>query len=186
MRIFVGLPIGAEVASRIAHAIQSLRRLRGRIRWVPLESYHLTMHFLGEMEREEVDGLLARIQASELTTGVIDADVDGLGTFPEKGRRVRVIHLPLRSGIDACRLLYDQLRVPCRSLQGDSAGDYTPHVTLARVREGDGNEIRAALARTEVTEALRFDRVTVFESTLSPSGSVYHPLLSVPLGTEET
>jgi len=181
MRVFVGLPLDAEVASRIAGVIEPLRRLRGKIRWVPPENYHLTMHFLGEMTREEVDGLLTRVQAAELTTGIIDADVDGLGTFPEKGRRVRVIHLPLESGIEPCRLLFDQLRVPCRSLKSDSPGEYTPHVTLARVREGDGREIRAALARTEVTASLRFDRVTVFESTLTPAGSVYRSLLDIPL-----
>jgi 2'-5' RNA ligase len=61
---------------------------------------------------------------------------------------------------------------------------YTAHLTVARFRDsrGAGRKIGAALESIPVPEARwTVDRVTLYQSKLSPKGSVYTPLLRTML-----
>jgi 2'-5' RNA ligase len=62
--------------------------------------------------------------------------------------------------------------------------DFTPHVTLGRVREPRRNEALAAALETAATRdfgTLRVDRVSLMKSDLSPRGARYTELSAVPL-----
>jgi 2'-5' RNA ligase len=62
---------------------------------------------------------------------------------------------------------------------------YTPHLTLGRVREisrEEGRRVREWLAQVAAPLATsRVDRVTLYRSHLTPSGSRYEALLEMPL-----
>jgi 2'-5' RNA ligase len=60
---------------------------------------------------------------------------------------------------------------------------YSPHLTLARVREPAG--LRTARLLEGLTESevgtTHIDAITLFQSKLSPKGPTYTPLLRIPL-----
>ena len=86
MRLFVGLDLPWELRERLA-------LLAGGIpgaRWVPVENYHITLRFIGEVaghQAEEIDHALAGLRARgfSLTTraGVVVRDATSLGPGDE-------------------------------------------------------------------------------------------------------
>jgi 2'-5' RNA ligase len=107
---------------------------------------------------------------------------EGLGCFPARGSP-RVLWLGVGDGVAELRRLQKGLE---RAL-GVSPGheeSFTPHLTLARFRD---RVPRAKLAQIADIRAYagpsRIDRVTLYESRLSPTGPAYLPLAHAPLKT---
>jgi 2'-5' RNA ligase len=62
---------------------------------------------------------------------------------------------------------------------------YSPHLTIARFKDIHRKDVaaarRVAAQCTQDAGTCRIDRVTLFRSRLSPTGSQYEPLFRVPL-----
>lgn len=82
MRLFVGLELPWEVRERLAELSGS--GIPGA-RWVPIENYHLTLRFIGEVppyRAEELDEALAALRGKRFAF-----ELSGVGTFAKGGRR---------------------------------------------------------------------------------------------------
>ena len=115
---------------------------------------------------------------------VFDISIAGLGAFPSPARP-RVLWAGLREGGDALGALAEAVDVAVARL-GFAREDraFSPHVTLARVREPRRTPALAEALAAGQTQA--FGRVSVREATLmrsdlSPRGARYTPLASAPL-----
>jgi len=129
---------------------------------------HLTLHFFGSADgalEERVRGALAH----PIAQPAFDLSFDGLGFFPERGSP-RVLWLGVRDGLEALRRLHTALAEPRHE-------PFTPHLTLARFRD---RVPKAKLAEITSIPASagpsRIDRVTLYESRVSPAGPTYIPL----------
>ena len=106
----------------------------------------------------------------------------GSDVFPARGSP-RVLWLGVGDGVPELRRIQNALE---RAL-GVSAGheeSFTPHLTLARFRDRVPRAILAQIAdiRAYAGPSL-IDRVTLYESRLSPAGPTYLPLAQAPLMT---
>jgi 2'-5' RNA ligase len=63
---------------------------------------------------------------------------------------------------------------------------FSPHLTLARFRDGGTRSDRQRLAevRFEPAGGCTIDHVTLYQSRLSRRGPTYTPLVATPLGSE--
>ena len=135
---------------------------------------HLTLHFLGgadaALEQRARDGM-----ARALSESAFDVTFDGLGCFPERGSP-RVLWLGIRDGLEPLRRIQRSLAEQLQ-IQSDHEGPFTPHLTLARLKD---RIPRTKLAKIAEIPAFagpsRIDRVTLYESRLSPLGPTYLPL----------
>ena len=112
-----------------------------------------------------------------------DLTVSGVGAFPPKGFP-RVVWAGLTGGRD--RLLTVERSVSERLAQAGVPREerpYSPHLTLARVRDAAGLRSVALVGdfREVSLGTTTVDAITLFESRLSPKGPTYVPLARTPL-----
>jgi 2'-5' RNA ligase len=190
MRLFLGIELTPTLkvsAARVSDSAQTAiakAAPRAPIRWVSPENLHITTWFLGEVNDEQATKLYAQLE-EPLQTSRFTLRLDGLGTFPLSGRP-RVIWIGISHGAEPLVAIYEELaeRLPRLGFEPERRA-YSPHLTLARVKE-----IRAADAAAvrRVLTSLSFPaadgdvtHLTLFRSRLSPKGSQYEALLRVPL-----
>lgn len=176
-RLFVAVDIDDVVrgqVSRISAAARDAIATRVKASWVLPERMHLTLHFLGTADaalEQRVHEVLAR----PVSEGAFDLTFDGLGFFPARGSP-RVLWLAVGEGLAPLRRIHKVLAEELR-LQPDHEGPFTPHLTLARFRDRVPRGIVAKAAEIPAAAGpSRIDRVTLYESRLSPKGPTYLPM----------
>jgi RNA 2',3'-cyclic 3'-phosphodiesterase len=108
-------------------------------RWVAAESVHLTLRFLGGVDRHRLAALVADLRT--LTVEPFPVTLDGLGTFG-RGSVVRVVWLGLAAGADQLRRLAAEIEAKCAAEGFEAeARPYNPHLTLARSRQRRGDRL---------------------------------------------
>ncbi len=125
-RLFTAL----EVPPLIGMTLSTLRGGLPGARWIDVENYHITLSFIGDID----DGLARDV--AEALDGIrrpsVDIVVDGLDAFGgarPKSVYARVVPTaPLMELQASQERLLRRLGVPIENRQ------YTPHVTLARLR----------------------------------------------------
>jgi 2'-5' RNA ligase len=142
---------------------------------------HLTLHFEGHADDEMVQRLFAAL-AEPFDEAPFTLSFFGLGLFPAHGSP-RVLWLAIRDGFSELQRLEQMLagRIAGRDGVGRDFSralprpqPFKPHLTLARFRD---RVPRARLREITDIRALagpcRIDRVTLYESRLSPAGPTY-------------
>lgn len=183
MRLFVAVEIAPDVAQSAAAVIERLReraiRLapRSRITWVTTDRLHVTVRFIGNVDADRVDAV-RQVLAPPLGQAPFKLTLAGVVMFPPKGPP-RV----LASGVSDGRepLLAIEHHVSERLARAGIAAEqrpYTPHLTLARVREAGGLRSAALLENMSETRlgTTAVEAITLFESRLSPKGPTYMAL----------
>jgi RNA 2',3'-cyclic 3'-phosphodiesterase len=166
-RLFVGLEIPREVA-------QALSLLRGGLpgaRWIDPENYHITLRFIGD-----IDDRLAQDIAS-LLDGVrrrsFEVRFGGLSSFG--GRKPRAIIATVEP-IQPLVELQSELERLMRRLGLEPEGrKFTPHVTLARLRESSSRDVAEYLSTRGplFCSSFRVSRFVLFSSRSSVGGGPY-------------
>jgi 2'-5' RNA ligase len=132
VRLFVAVrPPGTAVAHAAA-AVDLVRPVAPRLRWVPPERWHLTLAFYGEVPDDEVDRVVGRTARRLDGAVALSLALTGAGRFGG-----RAVWLGVTGDV-----------APLRSLAGalDPGGRrYRPHLTVARVR-GDDTGTAAVVA----------------------------------------
>jgi len=127
-RLFVALPLPEE----IVHGLERLAVGLPAVRWVAPEALHLTLRFIGEVDRPSFFEIGERL--ADVRMPPFDLALEGLGVFPPRGDphtlwvgvRAAEPLLQLKRRIDRC---VDAV-VPEREKR-----KFVPHVTIARFRE---------------------------------------------------
>ena len=147
-------------------------------RWTPISNLHLTIRFVGSVDRDVVEGIADRLSAQALAG--FELELGGIGAF-KRSRLVRVVWLGLRSGADAAGALAGKIEAECSvaGLESEPRA-FTAHVTLARARHRDGSEL-PPLPEVPRTEPWRAAQLVLFSSHLGKSGAVHEPIRMVPL-----
>ena len=188
MRLFVGIELDAAAVAAAGALAAELRtraeRLapHARLTWIPPQRMHLTVRFIGEANADEAQSIRGVLQAP-LALPPFALTIRGTGTFPARGAP-RVIWAGLTEGRD---VLLAVERVVTARLQAagipPEARPYSPHLTIARVRDASG--LRAGPLLDGLVEAVvgttRVEAITLFESQLSPKGPTYREDLKTSL-----
>jgi len=175
-RLFVAVDVDDPTRDAVDHLSRALRQdsaiqTLGRASWVSRDRMHLTLHFVADAdagtERRVLDALghLGRHSAFKLR-------FQGLGFFPERGAP-RVLWLGITEGLDELRAIHAELGRRLES--GERSGEtFQPHVTLARFRDRvPRGRVAEMAAFPAAAGPSRIDRVTLYESRLSPKGPIY-------------
>ena len=166
-RLFTALEIPEQVG-------QSLAMLRGGLpgaRWVEPENYHLTLRFIGD-----VDGVVAHDVASVLagvSRSPFELRLDGLASFG--GRKPRAVVAAVGAAPALYELQSEHERLMQRIGLAPEGRKYTPHVTLARLRETPSRQVADYLAVRAPYRSVPFraSRFVLFSSRASVGGGPY-------------
>ncbi len=174
-RLFTGL----EVPPRIA---QSLAMMRGGLpgaRWIDPENYHVTLRFIGDIDdalARDIAGLLGRVRR-----GTFELRLDGLSSFG--GRKPRAVVAAVAPVPQIMELQAEQDRLLQRLGLEPEGRKYTPHVTLARLRDSSSRQVADYLAARGHFRSLPFEvsRFVLFSSRASVGGGPYVVEAEYPL-----
>ena len=180
MRLFTALDLTPEVAGRLADLVERLRPA-ARIAWSPPTNLHITTKFIGEWPEDRLEELLAALAAIEGRVP-IPVRVGGLGFYPN-ARAPRVFWC----GVEApglAELAGETDAATARlGIQSEKRA-YSPHLTLARIRERvDLRILQERVAALDTVDLGRFEARSFFlyRSQLRPAGSLYTKLAEFPL-----
>jgi 2'-5' RNA ligase len=192
IRTFIAIELPEDVRQQldqIEHEIQARAgdMARKAVRWVPASNMHLTLKFLGEVSTGNVQSLARMVQGEAARHAPFTFTVGDLGAFPNI-RRPRVIWVGAHAPADLLTL-QKTIEAETRRL-GYPAEErpFSPHLTLGRIsqnaRPEEVTQVARALGemRVGVIGHVKVDRLHLFRSDLHPSGAVYTPLHSFPLG----
>ena len=185
MRLFFALELAPDIAEGLHHACGPLRALEPELAWVRPEKLHLTMRFLGDVDDAGAARLAAAADAVAQRHQPLDMTIGGLGAFPNF-RRARVVWI----GVDQdpkLEWLHHDLEIACEGAGYEVEGrPFRPHITLARVRAPLPLERARSFARAARRVAFAatapVQSLTLFESTLGPSGGRYRRHHAATLG----
>ena len=177
-RLFTGLEIPSHVG-------QSLAMMRGGLpgaRWIDPENYHLTLRFIGDIDHalaRDIAGLLGRVRRSSF-----ELRVDGLSSFG--GRKPRAVVAAVAPAGPLMELQSEQERLLQRLGLEPEGRKYTPHVTLARLRDSSSRQVADYLSTRGHFRSSSFEvsRFVLFSSRDSVGGGPYVVEEAYPL--EET
>jgi 2'-5' RNA ligase len=169
MRLFVALDLPWEIRQRLAFLAGGVPGAR----WVPVDNYHLTLRFIGELpahRAEEVDAALLALRPRGFAL-----QLAGVGVFDKGGRPSSLFAGAVRN--PALDHLQTKIEVALQRVGVEpERRRFTPHVTLARL-DGAAQEAKLAsfvqahnLFRSEPFEVGHF---TLFSSRLGKEASVY-------------
>ena len=170
---------GVEIPSDIGQALSSLRGGLPGARWIDPGNYHLTLRFIGDVDdttAHEVASLLGRVKR-----GAFDLHMQGLTSFGGKKPRAVVASVsPAQALLD---VQAEQERLMQRIGLEPEGRKFTPHVTLARLRESSSQDVADYLAARGFfrTSPFKVTRFVLFSSRNSVGGGPYVVEASYPL-----
>lgn len=191
LRLFVAIELDdalKQELERLERALRTSSEFR-QVRWVEAKNIHLTLKFLGNIERSRADGLTAALQRAANGISAHQLVAQSLGAFPNFNRPNN-IWVGLAGDVKTTALLAQRIENECarEGFARDERG-FNPHLTLGRVKKEASNSERAAVgsAIRAITPAtfgtIRTDAVCLIASDLRPTGPVYRTLAKIPLGT---
>ena len=185
MRLFLAINLDPAVRRAIVEAAAPLRAIAPDLAWVREPQLHLTVKFLGEQSDDLASTLAEAMRSVGARNRTIDAEVGGIGAFPNF-RRPRVVWIGVTPE-PKLELLHHDVESTCETLGIPVDGKpFRPHLTLARVkpRSGDPRALRT-LARAaediDYVEEIVITGLDLMASELTTAGSRYRVLASVPL-----
>ena len=174
-RLFTGLEIPAALG-------QSLSLLRGGLpgaRWIDPENYHVTLRFIGDVDDEtahEIAWMLGKVRRKDF-----ELRLDGLSAFG--GRKPRAIVATVAPSPSVMELQAEHERLMQRVGLDPEGRKYTPHVTLARLRDSSSFEVAEYLSARGAFRAPPFkvSRFVLFSARASVGGGPYVVEAAYPL-----
>ena len=168
MKVFVALGLPEVLA-------QQLALMGGGIpgaRWEPLEKLHLTLRYIGDAEGsmlDDIDAALARVR-----TDPFKLTLAGVGHFPPRGKP-RSVWAGVQDPTDVTTL-HDKVDRVLQTVGVDpDRRKFSPHVTLARLKNSPEHKVAEFLAHHSlfVAPAFSVEEFALYSTIRGPAGSKY-------------
>lgn len=179
-RLFVALRPPPPIRALLAAAMGGVPHAR----WQDDEQLHLTLRFIGEVDRPQAEDIAAAL--GQVHAEPPEIALAGVGRF-EKGGRTDAIWAGVapRQPLAELHARVDRALAQAGVAPGTRA--YLPHITLARLPRKAGAEpavARFLAARAGLSSApFAPDALLLFESRLGHEGARYEAIARYPLAT---
>ncbi|MFH0847213.1 MAG: RNA 2',3'-cyclic phosphodiesterase [Chloroflexota bacterium] len=189
IRSFIAIELPEGLKDELIRLVERLRASSSNsVKWVDPRGIHITLKFLGSVSSSRIDGIIKAMEESSNTVSPFQLGVTHLGAFPSLSRP-RVVWVGLSGELEKLQALQKSLDEKLSRLSfSPETRPFTPHLTLARLREtATPDEIKALgelIAKTqyEFTTSIKVDALSLMRSQLTRSGAIYSRQALVPLG----
>ena len=190
LRIFVAVQFPPQVMRGVADVQERLQKgcrfVGAHPSWVPMDTFHQTLVFLGEQSRRCLDdvSVVMHHAVAEVAAGPIRLSVAGVEFFPS-ARDPRTISMALSGEVAKLSELQSALQEEFyRAGFHIENRPFLPHVTLARIKSPKGlSGLKGIVAGHRSVSAGKFevDRIELLESVPSDGRRTYRTLTTVML-----
>jgi RNA 2',3'-cyclic 3'-phosphodiesterase len=175
LRLFVGIEFPPELKLRLSLLCTGVSGAK----WVDPGNFHLTLRFIGEIAEDvaaDVDEGLSRIKAARFAL-----QLAGTGVFG--GNKPRALWVGVERHPELVRLRDKIEQALVRVGLEPEQRKFAPHVTLARLRDPELDQLAHFLATHAQFQAapLPVERFSLIASFPTKAGSVYEDQADYPL-----
>jgi RNA 2',3'-cyclic 3'-phosphodiesterase len=175
-RLFAAIDLPEETADELAAFDRNLKGAR----WVPPDQHHLTLRFLGDADDTQFQSIrqaLGAVRGAPFTL-----TLRGIGHFPP-GKEPRVLLVGMEKNPALAAL---QEQVERAAIAAGFPADprrFSPHITLARLRNSSPSEVREWEQRQAAYRdtVVPVDEFHLYSSILTRDGAVHRREVTYPL-----
>jgi 2'-5' RNA ligase len=184
-RLFIAVDISDEARKRVREYIEVLKAnaRETRVSWTKPENLHLTLKFLGDVDQSRIVLLTTALEQIVKALSPIDLEISGTGVFPSTGKP-KVLWIGVDDVSGDLAKAAQSIEEACDKL-GFAREDrkFSPHLTIGRVREPSHARELAEQHLENGFASIQFpvSEIVLYESKLSPAGSIYTPLVKAKL-----
>ena len=186
-RAFIALDLPESVKKILFESVSPvMKKLRSQVKWVALENFHLTLRFIGDISNSTSELLRESMRNIIPKYDEVEFEIKSPGVFPSwKEPRVLWIGLnPTRGDLIGLQRKLEEL---VQSVgYSPEKQRFHPHITIGRVKD-TSSSVGKIWGTVMIPQVPNFviSKVTLFRSTLLPSGAVYDKVEEFLLGKVE-
>lgn len=167
-RLFVAVRPPASIREKLVSIMGGIERAR----WQNDAQLHLTLRFIGEVDRHRAQDIAAALGG--VGGGRFSISLNSVGVFDRRGKVDA-----LWAGVtphDELKALHSKVDRSCQAVGiAPDQRAYLPHITLARLNHRSGSASDFLALNAGLSSApFGIDQFSLFESELGREGAVYH------------
>jgi len=176
-RIFIAINLPDDIKRAFLSYEKRWRNLR--VRWTSFKNMHITVEFLGEVNRSDLDAILIVAENTAMEIKPFDIYLDRIVLGPN----------PVQAKMFWATIYIDSYLMKFKNLMDENLRqnnfileerEFKPHITLARAR---GNQLKGKQTNIILTNLkFRAESVEVMQSQLHPGGARYKVVESFRFG----
>jgi RNA 2',3'-cyclic 3'-phosphodiesterase len=202
-RLFIAIDIPDAIKAQLI----TLRTDLPSAKWVEKDSIHLTLRFIGDADAKQTQAIKAALSNVKATP--FEFTLAGAGRFPPgTNKPPRVLWVKVQAPPTLGKLANDIERMLATLGFAPEERGFSPHITLARFKsrnfpianDSSGREVWVSRKDSTPIDAaqsfisqhsnfhtapIRVNEFVLYNSTLTPQGSIYQPEAVYPLRSEE-
>lgn len=190
VRSFVAIELPEDIRMALSGLQKDLKRGGdSSVKWVDPRGIHLTLKFLGSVSSTLIPRIEDALTGVAQGVGPFSLEVVGTGVFPHL-RNPRVAWVGLAGEIESLLRLQGAVDSALEPLGFvPEARPFSPHLTLARLREDVSPEARQGFgqrlmqAKFPPQGPFQVEALNLMKSQLTPQGAIYSRLASLKLGS---
>ena len=188
LRCFIAVELPEEIRAGLSRLQAKLKSGNDfPVKWVDPYSTHLTLKFLGNVNADMMSQITEAMAEAVPGVSPFRLEIKGLGVFPNP-RRVQVIWVGISGEVEKLLRLQKGIESNLEILGfTPEARGFTPHLTLARVRDQASADERQKLGeliagtKFELAYPLPVNAINLIRSQLTREGAIYSRISSVEL-----
>ena len=185
MRAFIAVAVPESVLKSCQDIVAQLKGLNLQGRFAKTRSMHQTLHFLGNIEEEQIPGIAEILEQAGKGVTPFDLEVGRLGVFPHL-THPRVVWIGVEP-VDGLMKLQSKIQQGLEPLGFPKENrDFHPHLTLLRLKSRKNLRRLAQYIETEGpglrVGVIKAEQIHLYQSILKPQGAEYRQLLTFGLG----
>lgn len=181
MRTFIAIEISEEIRNTLAQIQSHLKYSGADVKWVEKDNIHLTLKFLGEISEEKKELVKSVLDGIARETKPFEITIKEIGAFP-KIEFPRVVWVGLDKGSSESKTLAEKIDEALSKIGFEKeTRPFASHLTIGRVRSPKNKEalkekIQSSGSQLITPNSQLISSVILFQSTLTPKGSIYTKL----------
>ena len=182
MRAFIAIELSPDLRKRLASLEEQLKSSGADVKWVKPDNIHLTLKFLGEIDDKAIEKITKIMKDIAVNEKPFYIRLASPGAFPNKNFP-RVIWIGIDKGDSETKKIAKILEEEITKVGIPQENrPFSSHITLGRVKSGLNREKLVknlgVLANNAPEDSPEFlvTKITLFKSTLTPSGPIYEAL----------
>jgi len=184
MRLFIAASFPPEVLRDLNARVAQLRPRLPKASWVREGTQHLTFAFLGEQPESLIEQITPPLTSALLAIPCFEARLQSTGFFPNV-RHARAGWIGVEPEENFAAIAATVREVVTKNGVTLDGGEFRPHLTLMRIREGwppASIDLFTKTLHDYRSAPVPFQSVTLYSSRLDPKGAIHTPLAAFPLG----
>ncbi len=185
IRAFIGIGLPENIVSFFREIQVGIRSCGLNLKLVKPENIHITLKFLGNIDRRAIKEIGYAIEEAVHGNSHIILTAKGIGCFPN-ARKPRILWVGLRNQTEKLKAIQYVLDQKLETMGFPKEKRlFKGHLTLGRIKKKINTvALDAAIKTFQEIESEDFivDRIILYQSTLMTSGPVYEELVSKPIG----